>query len=78
MWVWIGIGLGVFVAVSIGICVVLAAVLGSIGRDITQVYGEILEREAWAVWPPTRAAGEAEKASAPASARATLSGSRFR
>jgi len=71
MWLWIGIGLGAFAAVSIAVCVVLAAVLGSIGHDITQVYDEMLEREAWAVWPPSRAVDDVEQASSTVSARGT-------
>jgi hypothetical protein len=58
MWLWIGIGLGAFLAVSVVIGVVIAAVLGSIGRDITHLHDEIIEGEAWAMWPPTRATSE--------------------
>ena len=69
MWLWIGIGVGSFVAVSVAVGVVVAAVLGSIGREIAHLHDEILEGEVWATWPPSRATAEAEEQGAHSSAR---------
>jgi hypothetical protein len=51
MWVWIMIGVGSFLGLSLLMGLVLARVLGTIGRQI----GELYEREDWAMLPPTRA-----------------------
>lgn len=52
MWIWILIGLGSFVGLSLLIGFAFARILGTIGREIGQLY----ETETWAALPPTRAA----------------------
>ncbi len=52
MWIWIVIGTGSFVGLSLLIGFAFARILGTIGREI----GELYERETWAALPPTRAA----------------------
>lgn len=51
MWVWIVIGLGSFLALSLLVGFTLARVLGTIGRQVSELY----EIEDWATLPPTRA-----------------------
>jgi hypothetical protein len=50
MWLWIGIGLGAFFAVSVLIGLALAAMLGTISRDVTELHDALFE--AWVVEPP--------------------------
>ena len=52
MWIWIVIGLGSFVGLSLLIGFAFARILGTIGREI----GELYETETWAALPPTRSA----------------------
>jgi hypothetical protein len=51
MWTWIMIGVGSFLGLSLLIGLALARILGTIGREI----GELYETEDWAMLPPTRA-----------------------
>jgi hypothetical protein len=53
MWLWIGIGLGVFFALSVVVGAALAAMLGTIGRGVTELHEELFEADAWAAAPPT-------------------------
>jgi hypothetical protein len=52
MSTWIMIGVGSFLGLSLLIGLALARILGTIGREI----GELYETEDWAMLPPTRAA----------------------
>lgn len=52
MWVWIAIALGSFVGLSLIIGFAVARILGTIGREISELY----ETEDWATLPPTRGA----------------------
>ena len=52
MWFWILIGVGSFLGLSLLMGFALARILGTIGRQI----GELYETENWAMLPPTRAA----------------------
>jgi hypothetical protein len=52
MWIWIVIGIGSFVGLSLLIGFAFAQILGTIGREISELY----ETETWAALPPTRAA----------------------
>jgi hypothetical protein len=54
MWVWIAIGLGSFLGLSLLVGLALARILGTIGRQISELY----ETEQWAMQPPTRASRE--------------------
>jgi hypothetical protein len=54
MWVWIVIGVGSFLGVSLLVGFALAAILGTIGRQISQLH----ETDDWAMLPPTRASKE--------------------
>jgi hypothetical protein len=54
MWVWIVIGLGSFLGLSLLVGLGLAAILGTIGRQISELH----ETDDWAMLPPTRAAIE--------------------
>ena len=51
MWFWIMIGVGSFLGLSLLIGLALARILGTIGRQI----GELYETDDWAMLPPTRA-----------------------
>ena len=51
VWVWILVGIGVLFAVSLLVSVAVAAILESIGRD----FSKLVELEAWASSPLTRA-----------------------
>jgi hypothetical protein len=55
MWEWIAIGAGAFLGLSMLVGLVVARVLGVIGREITELY----ESEEWASRPPSRASHDA-------------------
>jgi hypothetical protein len=57
MWVWIVIGVGSFLGLSLLVGLGLAAILGSIGRQISELH----ETDDWAMLPPTRASIEAKE-----------------
>jgi hypothetical protein len=57
MWVWIAIGVGTLLVVAVVVGLVLAAILGAIGRKISELYDD----ETWATLPPTRSAQEPEE-----------------
>jgi hypothetical protein len=57
MWVWIAIGLGSFLGLSLTVGIALARILGTIGRQVSDLY----ETEGWATVPPTRASKEFEE-----------------
>jgi hypothetical protein len=57
MWVWIMIGVGSFLGLSVLMGFALAWVLGTIGRQI----GELYETGDWAMLPPTRAARDVKE-----------------
>jgi hypothetical protein len=50
MWIWIVIGVGSFLGLSLLVGLGLAAILGTIGRQISELH----ETEDWAMLPPTR------------------------
>ena len=54
MWVWIVIGVGSFLGLSLLVGLGLAAILGSIGREISELH----KTDDWAMLPPTRASIE--------------------
>ena len=54
MWVWIVIGVGSFLGLSLLVGLGLAAILGTIGRQISELH----ETDDWAMLPPTRASIE--------------------
>jgi hypothetical protein len=56
VWVWIAIGVGSLIAFSLVGGLVIARVLGSIGREVSQVLEA--EAEAWATAPLTHATQE--------------------
>ena len=55
MWVWIVIGVGSFLGLSLLVGFALAWILGTIGRQISELY----ETDDWATLPPTRGSKEA-------------------
>jgi hypothetical protein len=55
MWAWIVVGVGSFLVLSLLVGLAVAAVLGSIGRKVSELY----ETEEWALAPPNRALREA-------------------
>jgi len=57
MWVWIVIGVGSFLGLSLLVGLGLAAILGTIGRQISELH----EPDDWAMLPPTRASKEAKE-----------------
>jgi hypothetical protein len=57
MWVWIAIGVGSFLCLSLLVGFAFARILGSIGRQISDLY----ETEVWAQLPPSRAAKDVEE-----------------
>jgi hypothetical protein len=61
MWVWIVIGLGSFLGLSLLVGLGLAAILGTIGRQISELH----ETDDWAMLPPTRAAIEPKEEQQP-------------
>jgi hypothetical protein len=54
MWVWIVIGVGSFLGLSLLVGLGLAAILGTIGRQVSELH----ETDDWAMLPPTRASIE--------------------
>jgi len=50
MWVWIVIGVGSFLGLSLLVGLGLAAILGTLGRQISELH----ETDDWAILPPTR------------------------
>jgi hypothetical protein len=56
MWVWIVIGVGSFLGLSFLVGFALAAILGTIGRQISELH----HTDDWAMLPPTRASKEVE------------------
>jgi hypothetical protein len=50
MWVWIVIGMGSFLGLPLLVGLGLAAILGTIGRQISELH----ETDDWAMLPPTR------------------------
>jgi hypothetical protein len=54
MSVWIVIAVGSFLGLSLLVGFALAAILGTIGRQISELY----ETDDWAMLPPTRASKE--------------------
>jgi hypothetical protein len=57
MWLWIMIGLGGFLALSLLVALAVAAVLGVIGRQMTDLHSGLDEAGEWATLPPSRAGG---------------------
>ena len=51
MWTWIVIGVGSFLGLSVVVGFGLALILGTIGRQISEMHAS----EDWATLPPTRA-----------------------
>jgi hypothetical protein len=51
MWIWIVIGVGSFLGLSVVVGFALALILGTIGRQISEMQAS----EGWATLPPTRA-----------------------
>jgi hypothetical protein len=54
MWVWIAIGVGSFLGLSLLMGLTLAGILGTIGRQIS----ELQQTDDWTTLPPTRARKE--------------------
>jgi len=54
MWVWIVIGVSSFLGLSLLPVFALAAILGTIGREISELHD-------WAMLPPTRASKEVKE-----------------
>lgn len=50
MWMWIAVGAGVFAALSLLVGLVVAAILGTISREISELY----ELDFWTTWPSPR------------------------
>jgi hypothetical protein len=60
VWVWIAIGVGSLLVLSLFVGLAVAAVLGNIGRRVSELY----ETEDWVTAPPARAltdAGERQR-----------------
>ncbi len=57
MWVWIAIGVGSFLGLSLLMGLALAGILGTIGRQIS----ELQQTDDWTTLPPTRARKEAKE-----------------
>lgn len=55
MWVWVAIGLGSFFSLSIVVGFAVARILGTIGRQISELH----ETEMWTSAAPTRALEDA-------------------
>jgi phosphate/sulfate permease len=56
LWDWIVVGIGSFLVLSLLVGLAVAAVLGSIGRKVSELY----ETEEWALAPLSRARRAAE------------------
>ena len=57
MWIWIVIGVGSFLGLSLLVVFAVAAILGTIAREISELH----ETDDWALVPPTRAPKELQK-----------------
>src|SRR6266571_1054944 len=57
MWVWIVIGVGSFLGLSLLVGFALAAILGAIGRQISELH----QTDDWAMLPPTHTSKEVEE-----------------
>ena len=57
MWVWIVIGVGSFLGLSLLVGFALAAILGAIGRQISELH----QTDDWAMLPPARASKEVKE-----------------
>ena len=57
MWVWIVIGVGSFLGLSLLVGFALAAILGTIGREISELH----QTDDWAMLPPTHTSKEVEE-----------------
>jgi len=57
VWLWIAIGVCLLLVFSLLVGMALARVLGTIGREISELY----ETEDWAKAPPTRALKDANE-----------------
>ena len=55
IWIWIAIGVSSFFVLSLSVGLAVAAVLGDIGRRVSELY----ETEDWATAPPARALKDA-------------------
>ena len=53
-WLWVAIGAGVFLVLSVAVSIVLAAILGRIGNEVSQ----LIETEVWTNAPLEREAVE--------------------
>jgi hypothetical protein len=56
-WLWVIAGAGVFIALSIVVALAVAAVLGQIGSDVSQLF----ETEVWTDAPLRREEGEIDE-----------------
>ncbi len=56
VWTWLAVGVGSFLVLSLLLGLAVAAVLGEIGRRVSELH----ESEGWATAPPNRALGEVE------------------
>jgi hypothetical protein len=61
MWVWIAIGVGSFLGLSLLLGLMLAGILGTIGRQIS----ELQQADDWTTLPPTRARKEIQEEQQP-------------
>ena len=61
MWVWIAIGVGSFLGLSLLVGLALAGILGTIGRQIS----ELQQTDDWTTLPPTRARKELKEEQQP-------------
>ena len=61
MWVWIAIGVGSFLGLSVLMGLALAGILGTIGRQIS----ELQQTDEWTTLPPTRAREEVKEEQQP-------------
>ncbi len=57
MWVWIAIGVGSFLGLSLLMGLALAGILGTIGRQISELH----QTDDWTTLPPTRARKEVKE-----------------
>jgi hypothetical protein len=55
-WAWIAVGVGSSFVLSLLVGLAVAAVLGSIGKKVSELY----ETEEWPIAPPNRALSDAE------------------
>jgi len=54
LWVWIAVGVGSFLVLGLSAALAVGAVLGRIGRRVTELH----ETEEWMMAPPSRAAAD--------------------